>query len=168
VHEHYLRDLRADGVDGREGAHRLLKDHPHMAAADSLNGGAAGAELDDVGAKAVPRFKQDLAGDDLQICAEQLHQGKGSDALARAAFAHQRQHLAAPDRERRRFGDGHQVAVVVDRDREIAYLEHRGKRRRRHHDLEYGSAASRRPSPTKLKASTATMTKTPGIMSHGA
>src|SRR5690606_37354 len=117
---------------------------------------------------------EDLTRVDLEG-GQQTHDGHGRDGLARAGFAHHGEELAARDVEAEAV-DGLDPAVgrveaaaeVTDREQHLAVA---GSAARRigggrvgggvgH--LSLGSSASRRPSPTKTKASTVRKMAMPG------
>src|SRR5207244_748397 len=91
-----------------------------------------------------------------------LQHGPHGHALAAAALAHDPHDLARRHVERHAVDRAHQSLVEEEVHAQVA------DRQQRVHQVPYGSAASRRPSPTRLKASTATITARPGTSSHGA
>src|SRR4051812_4569463 len=84
------------------------------------------------------------------------------DAFSATGFADQAEGLARGDLERN---------AVHGADRAVGCLEVRGEivdaQQGRHRMAEWGSVASRRPSPRKLKARTATAMNTTGISNQG-
>ena len=86
-----FEDLLADGVDGIERGHRLLKDHGDLIAANLLHLPVGQIEQ-------CPAVKHDLAA---LIAAgrdgDELEDGQGRDRLAAAAFADHRQRLLRID-----------------------------------------------------------------------
>src|SRR5690606_8132585 len=92
----------------------------------------------------------------------------GGKRLAAARLAHDAHRLPRRDREVDAVHRAHDALGGEDVRPEAADLEDRAARHGRDAHVPYGSAASRRPSPRKLSASTATTTATPGQNSHGA
>ncbi len=154
VQAHGLGDLIADGHDGVQGRHRLLKDDAHVAAAHLLHHGVGGVR-DDLTVQA------DLAGQG-RARGRQAQHGQRGHGLARAALADQAEDFAGGDGQ----ADVLQDRGLADRQAEVADVEDgHGQRSRRTR----GSNRSRRPSPVRLRPSTVTKMASPGMMaSHGA
>jgi hypothetical protein len=101
-----LHDLEADGVHGRERAHRLLEDHRHVLAADRAHGARLrlhGGEVDRLlHPAAVPgqvAVEEDAAGGDPARVVDDLQDRARGDALARARFADDAKRPAVLDLE---------------------------------------------------------------------
>ncbi|EAQ14544.1 hypothetical protein RB2654_17781 [Rhodobacterales bacterium HTCC2654] len=144
VDEQGLGHLIADGLDRVQRRHRLLKDHADPVAPDAVQLFLARVEQ-------VPVVQHDPPGD-LGAPGLKAHDGEGGHGLARAAFAHERGHLARCDVERhmaqdRRLADG--KGQIFDPD-------HARPR------LSRGSVRSRRPSPMRLRPSTIATMARPG------
>jgi len=112
VQPDHLADLVADGVDGRERAHRLLEDHRDVTAADRPDRLAAGLQPRQVdrlllarAARGAMPVEQHLAGGDAAGRVDDLQDRACRDALAAAALADHAERLAGPELE----------ADVVDR-----------------------------------------------------
>src|SRR6266571_4935578 len=82
------------------------------------------------------------------------------DAFAAARLAHQPERLAGLNTQRDAVDGAHHAVVGEEMCAQILDFQHV-------QTIEYGSVASRRPSPRKLNASTALAMKTTGMSSHG-
>ena len=90
VENELFRHLTADGEQGIEGGHGLLKDHAHLLAPHRvpLPGGHGGQLLP---------VELNAAGDHPAVARQQVHDGQGGDALAAAGFAHHAERLVLLD-----------------------------------------------------------------------
>jgi hypothetical protein len=122
VKQDALDDLVADGVDWREGLHRLLEDLGDLAAADVLDLAAGGVELGQVDLAAVAPVEQDLAADPAGPGHDAQQRLRG-DALAAATLANQAQGAAAPDREADPVDRLEQPVVEIEVGLEVFDLE---------------------------------------------
>ena len=91
VDQQRLGDLLPDGVDGGEGRQRLLEDHRHLLAADL-------GQLPVVEREQFTIAEPHRSGDP-RVRGQQPHHCERRDRLARPGLAHDRQHLAAAQRE---------------------------------------------------------------------
>src|SRR5262249_24964450 len=89
---------------------------------------------------------------------EDAHDGKGGHRLARARFADQRHGLALVDREADMIEHLDHPGACAELDRQV--LD--GERGDRGHVRFLGSMMSRRPSPSRLKQNTASISVAPG------
>src|SRR5262249_47463273 len=95
------------------------------------------------------------------------HDRERRDALAAAGFADDRQGLAGLDLERHAVDRAHDTVAREEMGLEILDLENGGHRHIRR--ASRGSRWSRRPSPSRLIASTTSARQTPGAkIVHGA
>jgi hypothetical protein len=111
VADHRLGDLVADGVDGVQRGHRLLEDHPDLAAPDRphLALGQAGE---------VAAAEQDVpAGDLARRRRQEPHDGERGHRLARSALAHDGERLAGKDVEAHAVDRAHLGAAAEDEGR---------------------------------------------------
>src|SRR5262249_28919566 len=107
-------------------------------------------------------LKPDPAADDSARWLDDLQDRLHRDALAAPAFADDADDLARLHVEAHSVDRAHQAFVEKEVDPEVLDLEDGLGHRL------YGSAASRKPSPTRLKARTERMTTPPGTRSQGA
>src|SRR5262245_7646240 len=157
-----LDDLLADRVHRAERRHGLLGDQRDLGAADRAQLGATWREPRQVDRRLRILLEQDLPADDAARRLDDLENRLHRDALAAAALADDPDDAAGLDVEADAVDRAHEPLVEEEVDAEILDAEDR-----RRHWL-YGSAASRRPSPTRLKAMTERITTAPGTRSHGA
>ena len=135
-----LDDLVADGVDGGEGDHRLLKDHGDLVAADGADLPPAGVEagqVDDLGrrrgaVRAGVAVVEQFPLDDAPRRRHDPQDRLGRDRLATATLADDGQRLAPVDRKLRPVHGADDALVEVkvgleplDLDQQIV-LNHRG------------------------------------------
>ena len=166
LHENRLVDLIADGVHRRECRHRLLKDHAHEAAPYAEKQAGLFVQFGNVDLSLPLRPQHDPAVDDPARRLHKLKKRVSRDAFPAARLSHQRERAAALDRERHVLHCAHHAVGREERHAQVAHLEQRcfgGKV----HFVAYGSAASRKPSPRKLKLSTVRTIRTTGINSQG-
>src|SRR5262245_53449559 len=164
MHDERLGDLVADLHRRVQRAHRILEDHADAAAAHVV-------AVDDFLANDVDAAEQrGAARDAAGRSRNQPHDALHADGLAAARFADDRERLALRHREARAAHGLHDAAVRVELDVQVLHVEDRARRGK----LERGahsrprrrtSSASRKPSPSKLNASTATLMKSAGNMS---
>src|SRR5215831_15896604 len=157
-----LDDLLADRVDRAERGHRLLRDQRDLGAADRAQLGALRGEAGEVDGRPRALLKEDLTADDAPGRLDDLQDGLHGHALAASALADDPDHLARLHVEAHAVDRPHEPLV-----QEEVHPEVPDSKDRRRHWL-YGSAASRRPSPTRLKARTERITTAPGTRSQGA
>src|SRR5690606_31318477 len=86
-------DLVANGVNHAKGAHRLLKDHRDILAADIADLSARGVQLHQVNAFCA-RVQDDLAVDNPAIARDNTHDRLRRNALATATFSRNAQGFA--------------------------------------------------------------------------
>ena len=116
-----LANLVADGVERREGAHRLLEDHGDFVAAQLADGIAPRRQLRDIrGLVAAGCSKQDASPGDLELAGQQAQDGCGGDALAAAALAYQGQRLAGREGKADRSDDVDHPLIRGKGDLQIA------------------------------------------------
>lgn len=114
-----FEELLADGEDGVEAGHGLLKDHGDAASAEALEGRRRGVERVDDGA--VDGISEgDGATGDGGTGGEEPEDRKGGEAFARAGFADDGEALAWGDGERD-IADGEYLA---ERDGEGIDAQH--------------------------------------------
>ena len=157
-----LDDLLADRMDRAEGRHRLLRDQRDLGAPDRAKLRALRREPGQVDGRRRVLLEEDLAADDAAGRLDDLQDGLHRDALAAPALADDPDDLAGMHVEADAVDRADEPFVEEEVDAKVFDLEDG-----RCHWL-YGSAASRRPSPTRLKASTERMTTAPGTRSQGA
>ena len=116
-----LDDLPADPVDGVEGGHRVLEDHPDPLAAELAKLGLA--RLDQVGPA-----QRDRPLDPRVRRAGQADDRLGGDALARARLADDRQHLAGGEVEGDAVDRAQDAVFGREGDREAIDREQRAAR----------------------------------------
>ena len=142
-------DLRAHAVQRIERRHRLLEDH----------GDAVAAQLQHIlfrGADQLPPLEADRTREP-RAHGRQRHQRERGHRLAGAGFAHHAEALALAKPKGRPLDDALQSSGRRHVDREIGDLEQHQLRA-----FSFGSSASRRPSPSRLRPSTLSAIATPG------
>ncbi len=142
-------DLIADAMQRVERRHRLLEHHGDAVAAQRLHLGFAGAG--DVAALEANRAA------DLRALGQKTHDGERRNRLAGAGLADDAERLALLQRERDAAHDPFQPAGAGQVDAEVFDFEQHQRRAR-----SFGSSASRRPSPSRLRPSTENATASPG------
>src|SRR4051794_12522229 len=176
----HFHDLVTDGVDRRQRRHRLLEDHRDLAAANRANLLSPRVELGKIDGRSVLPVQDHRSRDDASGRIDDLQDRARGHALARAAFSDDAQRPAALEREGNPVDGFHDTVSHREMGDEVGHLEDcrgrgwcgsacigaGGEIGQAH--LLYGSAASRNPSPRKLRAITAITTATPGANSHGA
>ena len=101
-----FRDLVADGVQRRQGGHRLLEDHRHPGAAHLSIIRAVGVEGSKISHRTGPAdIQQDAAAGYRPDLRQNAHDGLRNNRLPRAGFADQRHNAAAPDPKADAFDD---------------------------------------------------------------
>src|SRR5262245_45336489 len=157
-----LDDLLAHRVDRAERRHRLLRDQCDLGAADRPQLGALRREPGQIDRGSGLHLEEDPAADDSPWRLDDLQDRLHRDALAAPALTHDPDDLAREHVEAHAVDRAYEPFVEKEMDPEVPDFEDR-----RRHWL-YGSAASRRPSPTRLKARTERITTAPGTRSQGA
>ena len=148
-----LADLRPDGEDRIERAHRLLEDHRDLPAPHA-------AHLRLGHPQHIAAAPQHLAADPRRRF-HQAQDGAQGQALARAGFAGKAHHLARTDVEIDAVDGGQLVARCPESHAQAAHRQQRLRHLRRavHRRLRNRSA---RPSPNMLKETPATTMAMPG------
>src|SRR5580693_190982 len=160
-----LADLATDGQYRIEARHRLLEDHRNVVAADGAH--LALGELQQVLA-----LEANGAGDLARGLGDQPHQRHRGDRFATAGFTDDGQRLAFVDIEGNAVDGAVDTLTRAEMGLQIPDFEqcHWSEPRSRSRCLKIsykplamrGSSASRRPSPSKLTASTVTERKAAG------
>src|SRR6266566_8213218 len=154
VHLRPFGYLSADPHHRVERAHRLLEDHGHLRAAQTVDVGAAQLHQ-------VHPVQPDLTGRDLRLGRQHAEDGAQRHALAGTGLAHQAEG-AAPG-----YVEGHPVhrpddaAAAGDPHVQVADLEDRLGPHRAHWP---GLSRSARPSPTSDRPSPTMTTARPGMV----
>ncbi len=156
MHVQCLHDLESDGEARVEASRRLLKDHRDVFAGDApALGGGHGQQVLAVEDQAIGRH---LAGP-----GDQAHQRQHGDALARAGFADHAHDLSLVDGKIQPVDGAQGAARGLELDGEVLDLD------QGHQRFNFGSSASRNPSPMRLKASTVIRMASPGnVTTQGA
>ena len=145
---------------GIERGHRLLEDHRDLVAAHRRASRASVSASRSRPSKRIGPPTMRPGGD-----GDQPQDRQRRDALAAARLADDRQRLAGRDRERHAVDRAHDAVAREEMRLEVVDLEQRAAGRgcighiRR---ASRGSSASRRPSPSRLTASTVSDRKMPG------
>ena len=147
MHPQRLADLAADRQHRIEARHRLLEDHRDVVAADGAH--LAFGEL-----QQIPALEADRARDLARRLGDQPHQRHRGDRLAAAGFADDGERLALVDME----GDAVDRAVdaLGRAEMGLQILDFEQVPSDQSLLAMRGSSASRRPSPSRLTASTVT------------
>ena len=111
---HRLGDLVPDGVDGREGGHRLLEDDRDRPASDGAHLAAVRVEAGQVHGGPAIRGEADAPALEPGARGEDPQDGLGDDALARSRLPHDRHGLAPVESERDSVCRPHDPLVEVD------------------------------------------------------
>ena len=157
-----LDHLASDGDAGGEARHRLLEDHRDGAAPHDHQ--VARTPQSQHADRAAVEVEVDPArGVVARVAGVEPHQGLRGDRLARAGFPDEAEHLPGRNPERGGFHRSDQPLVGAKAHRQVLHLDERRAHRR---CSEYGSAASRSPSPTNTKASTSAMKNSAGMKCH--
>src|SRR5690606_32152532 len=149
-------DLIADGHGRAERRHRVLEDHADLRPADLLATGGNAAEH---------RFtaqQRRTGGDTAGRLRNQPHDGLHGDGLAAAGLPHDGQRAAGINTEVHATHGLHDAAIGVELDPEITHIQQLSTHSTL---LMRTSSASRRPSPSRLKASTVTLMNSDGKIS---
>ncbi len=146
-------DLKADGADGIERCTRVLEDHGDGRAVQRAHGPCW--HLYEIGPLEV-----DLALRDAARGIEQAGDGIGRHRLAGAGFAHDAER---PARSNGEADTAHGLdETAPGRERHVQVFDRQQRRVRRRHVRILGSRMSRRPSPSRLKQSTVSISARPG------
>ena len=121
----HLDDLVADGVHRRERGHRLLEDHRDLFAAHGADGAALRAQLGEIDDRAIVLGEHHRAGHDAAGRIDDLQDRARHHALARAAFADDRERAAAHDVERHAVDRLHDAVAHRKMRRQVAHLQDR-------------------------------------------
>ena len=96
MEHHHFGNLIADGVEGIQGGHRLLKNHGNLAAANLPDAPASGVQLGQIDNRAVFLVQKHLPFYNFaRRLFDQPHNRVGGDAFATATFAHHTQRRLA-------------------------------------------------------------------------
>ena len=151
-----LADLPADRQHRVERGHRVLEDHRDLAAADR-------AQLLVVQREQVAAVEHRRAARDAAVAREDPEQRERGDALAAARLADDPERLARRDVERDPVDRVDEPALGAEVDVQVVDDE---EGLSSHGLCSFGSSASRRPSPIRLKPSTEMMIATPGMIAR--
>src|SRR5439155_19299590 len=171
-------ELRSDRVDRRQRRHRLLKDHGDLVTADATDEWPSRIDLRQINLVAGSASKANRAfGDATGFQRQEPEDRVSGDAFAAAGFADQAEGLARLDVEGDAVDGAHDAVMceevgpqLIEPQEGVGANGIIGRPRRSddlHQTTEYGSVASRNPSPRKLKASTAITMAPTGARSHG-
>ena len=150
-------DLEADGQHRIERGHRLLKNHRQFVAAQM-------AHLLFGQGQQVVAAEQDLAFGVAVGLRQQAHGRQSGDAFARTRFTHHRDGFTRADIEGQVLDHRAPFAIHPERGGQIADRQQRLRGHRRAHasPFNFGSMASRNPSPNRLSAKTTIKIAVPG------
>ena len=140
-----LAELVADGKDRVQARHRVLEDDGAALAAEA-------AHLPGVPCCEILPFVENVSGGDPAGIGQNLHDGIGRHALAGAGLAHDAEHLAGVEIERNAV-DGVDFAGI-GKEGGVQILHAQKMFTHIDHLFSFGSKASRRPSPSRLRLST--------------
>ena len=115
-----LDELVADGVKGRERAHRLLEDIADFAAADGAHLAPLPVEFHEVGDAAVLAPEQDLSAFDPPRPLDDPQDRAGRHALAATRFADDAQRVARLEIEGGTFDGPHDAFVLMEPGAQVA------------------------------------------------
>ena len=144
-----LGDLPAHRIARVERGHRLLKNHRHVFAHQL-------APLAWRNTEQIRAIKAQHIGRHLARPADQPHRREHGHRLARSAFADHAQYLTSLDRHVHAIHRAETPTGGGELDRQIANFE------QGHQRFNFGSSASRSPSPNRLNASTVIRMANPG------
>ena len=147
-----LTQLASDREHRVEARHRILEDHRDLLASEPLPFGLG------LGVEIAPGVASG-AGRDATGAGEDSHQCEGGHALATARLTDDSERLSGGERERDAIHRVHGSSACPESHREVLDVEQRSCHAR---PRSFGSSASRRPSPIRLKPMTTMTMARPG------